>query len=415
MRGCDFVRRRVNAIYRPRCLLSRRRIGPLRPACCRIGASARPAPTSVCRPESSRPPSLFTMKSISPTGCYTRTTSSGRGAGWCKATAGCSAKMAGWRRRTRSRRWSVSSRPTLQPWVTTAERLCDQHLSGRTVTSAQAVDGKFLYVVADGFWLRHIEAQPLIDRREGIDDAGQPLAGGGDVDPGADLAALLSVAHVGFEKLRRAPHCTVAVGNHVAHELGVIGHQAVGGAVFEEDLRVGFGHRAEFFGERGLVFHRRRYFAVEALGAMLDGRLDEHIAIDEVPIDGAPGDLGHARHVLHAGPLDAQLCKAFIGGIENLVAPIELVGDRCFAGCSVSRHVTPPRAIAITPALMLRDTPCLVGEARPEPAQTKVPGPADQPRNVVLVSRYSIIPARPFSRPKPDCFIPPNGACGCSV
>src|ERR1700758_2541659 len=185
------------------------------------------------------------MTSISRGGCCTPPTPSGRGAGSCKATAGSSVAMVGWRRLTRSRRWSVSSRPTLQPWVTTAERLCDQHLSGRTVTSAQAVDGKSLYVVADGFWLRHIEAQPLIDRREGIDDAGQPLAGSGDVDPGADLAAFLRIAHVGFEKLGRAPDCTVAIGDHVAHELGVIGHQSVAGAVFEEDLCVRFGHGAE--------------------------------------------------------------------------------------------------------------------------------------------------------------------------
>ena|SRR5690349_14641097 len=34
---------------------------------------------------------------------------------------------------------------------------------------------------------------------------------------------------------------------------------------------------------------------------------------------------------------------------------------------------------------------------------------------VVLVSRYSMIPARPFSAPSPDCFTPPKGVCGCSV
>jgi hypothetical protein len=43
------------------------------------------------------------------------------------------------------------------------------------------------------------------------------------------------------------------------------------------------------------------------------------------------------------------------------------------------------------------------------------PGIRGYPRKVVLVSRYSMIPSRPFSRPNPDCFIPPKGACGCNV
>src|SRR5689334_16167702 len=33
---------------------------------------------------------------------------------------------------------------------------------------------------------------------------------------------------------------------------------------------------------------------------------------------------------------------------------------------------------------------------------------------VVLVSKYSMIPARAFSAPSPDCFTPPKGVCGCS-
>ena len=38
-----------------------------------------------------------------------------------------------------------------------------------------------------------------------------------------------------------------------------------------------------------------------------------------------------------------------------------------------------------------------------------------QAMKVVLVSRYSMMPARPFSEPSPDCLIPPKGAWGCSV
>ena len=56
-------------------------------------------------------------------------------------------------------------------------------------SSAKAVDGELLHMLAHGFGLGHVERLGLVHRRERVDDACQPLAGRRDVDAGADLAA----------------------------------------------------------------------------------------------------------------------------------------------------------------------------------------------------------------------------------
>src|SRR6201997_1699259 len=94
----------------------------------------------------------------------------------------------------------------------------------RGARSAKTVDRERFDVAPHGLRLGHVECLGLVDGREGIDDASQPFASGRHIDAGTDFAAFPGVAHVRHEKCRGAAHGAVTVGDHVPHQLCVIGH-----------------------------------------------------------------------------------------------------------------------------------------------------------------------------------------------